>query len=75
MTNNESKFWEEPEEEFNLKLVIGKYLRYWYWFVLSVALAVLGAFFYMRYATPIYSSSAVLLIKDEKKGGLGVWMH
>ncbi len=25
MTNNDSKFWEEPEEEFNLKFVLSKY--------------------------------------------------
>ncbi|WP_028524711.1 GumC family protein [Runella limosa] len=62
------EFWQEKEEEFNLRLFLLKYLRYWYWFVIALAVALGAAFFYLQYTTPIYKVSASILIKDEKKG-------
>ncbi|MCA0230346.1 MAG: polysaccharide biosynthesis tyrosine autokinase [Bacteroidetes bacterium] len=62
------EFWQEKEEDFNLKLFLLKYLRYWYWFVLALVVALGGAFFYLQYTVPIYKVSASILIKDEKKG-------
>ncbi|GAB2544700.1 tyrosine-protein kinase [Spirosoma aerophilum] len=52
----------------NLRSTLMRYLRYWYWFLLSVGLLVTGAFVYLRYQQPIYKSQASLLVKDEKKG-------
>lgn len=48
-----------------------KYVRFLPWFVLSVAVALFGAYAYLRYATPIYSTSATLVIKTEQAGGRG----
>lgn len=62
------EFWQEKEEDFNLKLFLLKYLRYWYWFVLALVVALGGAFFYLQFTVPIYKVSASILIKDEKKG-------
>lgn len=62
------EFWQEKEEDFNLKLFLLKYLRYWYWFVIALAVALCGAFFYLQFTTPIYKVTASILIKDEKKG-------
>lgn len=62
------EFWQEKEEDFNLKLFLLKYLRYWYWFVLALLVALGGAFFYLQFTVPIYKVSATILIKDEKKG-------
>ncbi|AYQ31751.1 polysaccharide biosynthesis tyrosine autokinase [Runella sp. SP2] len=62
------EFWQEKEEDFNLKLFLLKYLRYWYWFVLALVVALGGAFFYLQFTVPIYKVSATILIKDEKKG-------
>jgi len=59
----------QQEEEINLREEFGKYFRYWPWFVGSVLLCVLVAFLYLRYTTPVYQSTATIIIKDEKKGG------
>jgi len=56
------------DEEHSLINLVNRYLSYWKWFVLSVALAVVLAFIYLRYQTPKYEVSASILIKDEKKG-------
>lgn len=62
----------DSSESFNLNAIIQKYLRYWYWFLLVLFLSFLCAFIYLRYATPIYSVSSTVLIKDDKKApGVG----
>ena len=43
-------------------------LRYWPWFVLSVGLALAGAYVYLLYKQPIYRIQASLLLQDEKRG-------
>jgi len=48
--------------------LIFKYLPYWPLFLLLTAAALLGSWIYLRYTTPMYESSARILIKDEKKG-------
>ena len=45
---------------------LGRYLHYWYLFVLGVGLALAGALLYLRYTTPLYSISASVLIKDKR---------
>src|SRR4051794_39464044 len=45
-----------------------KYFPYWPIFLLLMALALAAAWFYLQFTLPVYSSSATLLIKDEKKG-------
>lgn len=62
------EFWQEKEEDFNLKLFLLKYLRYWYWFVIALVVSLCAAFFYLQFTTPIYKVTASILIKDEKKG-------
>jgi len=51
-----------------LKTEILKYLKYWYWFVLGVVLAFLGAYLYLRYTPKIYKSSAKIKILNKTKG-------
>lgn len=66
--NNDLSFWQEEEDNFNLREFLLKYLRYWYWFVLSIVLSGTAAYLYLRYTTPIFEVKATLLIKDEEKG-------
>ncbi|PWK22397.1 capsular exopolysaccharide synthesis family protein [Arcicella aurantiaca] len=68
---NNIDFFQESEDGFDLKIVLLKYLRYWYWFVIALAIAFAGAFLYLQYSTTIYKVTSVLLIKDDKKGGMG----
>lgn len=54
----------------HLRELIFQYLRYWPWFLITVLLALATAFLYLRYTTAVYESSATILIKDDKNGGL-----
>ncbi len=54
------------EQEIPIKEHIVQYLRYWYWFVLMVIIALVGAFIYLRYTPKLYLSKATIVIKDEK---------
>ena len=51
-----------------LRSYLSPYLRQWPWFVLSLALALSGAYLYMLYKQPLYRIEASLLLQDEKKG-------
>jgi tyrosine-protein kinase Etk/Wzc len=55
--------------ETNLFLQLwSRYFPYWPMFILLLMLGVSAAWFYLRYVIPVYESTAVILIKDEKKG-------
>ncbi|WP_196889219.1 GumC family protein [Aureivirga sp. CE67] len=55
---------------FDFKKEIFKFLRHWKWIFLCVIVTVAITSFYLRYATAIYQSSAKILLKDSKGGGL-----
>lgn len=61
-------FQQEEENDFNLKELLYKYLAYWKWFAVSFVIALLAAFIYLKYQTPVYNIQSSILIKDEKKG-------
>ena len=54
-----------PKEEFNIYEILFKYLSHWPWFIVSVIICFFVAHMYLRYSTPIYSSSAKILIKEQ----------
>jgi capsular exopolysaccharide synthesis family protein len=58
---------EEQENNFGGQIIF-KYLPYWPLFLMLTAAAIGGSWLYLRYTTPMYESSARILIKDEKKG-------
>src|ERR1017187_6863049 len=59
----------EEEEESLIEQLVSKYLPYWPIFMMTLLLAVGGAYGYLHYyATPIYEAKAAILIKDEMKG-------
>lgn len=64
----QAQFFEE--DDVNLRDALARYLKYWPWFIISVILCILIAFFYLRYSTPVYHSKATIIIKDEKRGGV-----
>lgn len=55
---------ELPKSDFNLYEILFKYLAYWPWFILSLIICLSGAVFFIRNSTPIYGSSAKILIKE-----------
>jgi len=61
---------EDPNEDFNVREAIERYLGHWQWFVLAVCLSITIAYVYLRYTTPQYQASTTILVKDDKKGGM-----
>ncbi|MCX8531525.1 GumC family protein [Chryseobacterium luquanense] len=59
------------EENLNLREIIKPYLYRWYWFVIGAVLAIVVAWFFLRYTIPVYSSESTLLIKEVKKSTSG----
>ncbi|MBT0607918.1 GumC family protein [Aequorivita echinoideorum] len=55
----------EQEQEVSLREQIDIYLRNWPWFVITMVVAFIIAFIYLRYTVPYYSSTATILIKNE----------
>ena len=60
---------EADDEKIDIQEVLFKYLIHWPWFVGAVLVCLIGAWIYLRMATPVYNISATVLIKDDKKGG------
>jgi capsular exopolysaccharide synthesis family protein len=58
---------EFQEETFNIREIIKPYIHRWYWFVIGAIVAVIAAWFFLRYSIPIYSTESTLLIKEVKK--------
>src|SRR5690625_5265027 len=58
------------DSDIILGVQITLYLLYAPLFIISVIVLVVGSFLYLRYATPIYETKAVILIKDEKNSAL-----
>ena len=67
--NQNGKERQIAEEQIDFRALLFKYIIHWPWFVGTVLLCLVGAWFYLHWATPIYNISATVLIKDEKKGG------
>ena len=68
MTNNELfPLNSEKSESKGLKIILFQYIRFWYLFLICTALALGGAFLYLRYFTvPLYRVYSTMLIKDDK---------
>ncbi|MDT0685242.1 GumC family protein [Autumnicola psychrophila] len=52
--------------EINIREELEKYLRYWPWFVGCVLLALAIAYLNLRQTTPVYATTASIIIKDGK---------
>ncbi|MDH7446550.1 GumC family protein [Aquimarina sp. 2201CG14-23] len=54
------------KSSFNLKDEIAKYLKKWYWFVISVSIFGTLAYLHIRYTIPQYNVSGTILISQEE---------
>lgn len=55
---------DEETSGFDYKTFLVKLLMYWPWIVGCVLVALIGAFFYLKTLTPLYTVSSSVLIKD-----------
>ncbi|VXC55728.1 MULTISPECIES: GumC family protein [Chryseobacterium] len=62
---------EAQEESLNIREIIKPYIYRWYWFIIGAIVAVIVAWFFLRYSIPVYSTESTLLIKEVKKSTAG----
>lgn len=60
---------DEETPGFDYKAFLVKLLMYWPWILGSIVVFLIGAFFYLKTLTPLYTVSSSVLIKNENKGG------
>ncbi|WP_407489079.1 GumC family protein [Elizabethkingia anophelis] len=53
-------------EEVKINEIIKPYLLKWPWFIICAVLAVIVAFFILKFVTPVYQIQSTVLIKDAK---------
>ncbi len=63
---NNYQLEDEETSGFDYKAFFFKLLMYWPWIVGCVLVALVGAFFYLKTLTPLYTVSSSVLIKDDK---------
>lgn len=68
MVDNATETPRREERNFDLKQFLFRYLRYWYLFVISMALALGFAKYYNWYKNPVFAVTAKLMVKDDKVG-------
>ncbi|KRT18046.1 capsular biosynthesis protein [Pedobacter ginsenosidimutans] len=59
----------DEEDNINIKEILNKLIDKWPWFIISIFLCVLIAFFYTKYTSPLYQINAKVLVNDDEKGG------
>ena len=62
----------QPEGQFGqeyIKFLATKYLRNWYWFVLTLVVSMVGMFAYLTTLKYTYSAQASILIKEDDRVG------
>jgi len=58
----------EEKNAIDLHKIIGRFLVHWPWFLGCLVAALVIAFLYLRYSTPLYKVNAKILVQDDKKG-------
>ena len=56
------------EDTIDIKKFLFKILSHWYWFALSLFIALSASYLVNRYSEPIYSVSATVIVRDDAKG-------
>lgn len=68
--NNLPQPTSSEEDSINVKRYLSIFMSNWYWFAISVFIALTLAYGINRYSQKIYSVSASMLIKDDQNGGM-----
>lgn len=69
LNNTSDEALESPSvkelKDFNVKELVLKYARYWYWFLLCFILFTSFAYLSLRYSIPLYDVSSTIVISQE----------
>ncbi|WP_026452710.1 GumC family protein [Aequorivita capsosiphonis] len=58
---------DSENDQIDIKGIIYRYLPYWPWMLLSIVIALLGAFFYLRYTPNSYNTTAKVKVLTDKE--------
>ena len=56
------------DDSIDLKKIIFRFLRNWYWFGGSIVIAISIGYLYNKFATPVYEINSTILVEEEKSG-------
>lgn len=62
--------FQEQDDSFDFKALLFKIYDIWYYVLLSVMVALAGAYIYNKYLTPVYSVSTSVMFKNQPKRDL-----
>ena len=62
--NTPENFLNKENDSFDIVKEIRYYTFFWPWFLVTVLMSGIGAYFYLRYADTVYQTSAILQVKD-----------
>src|SRR5690554_4666732 len=57
---------ENNEETISIMEILLRFVRYWKWFVVGIAVALVIVFLYLRYTTPVYNVSSSIILKEAR---------
>ena len=68
--NNPQDFQQEQQQSVDYKVLLFKFYRYWYFFAITVFIALIIAFIFNKYTSPVYEVKTSILIKDKSENKL-----
>ncbi|MBS1781995.1 MAG: polysaccharide biosynthesis tyrosine autokinase [Bacteroidetes bacterium] len=72
MENNQiSDTLRQINSGIDFKRILGALVSKWHWFIISLIITTACGYLYLRYTTPLYSISSMLLVEDKQKSGVG----
>lgn len=63
--------YQEKNEQIDVKEILEKYLRYWYFFIIAIIISFFIGLLFLRYTPKVYNASTTILVKDENNTSLG----
>ena len=65
---NQNPFLAEENTSVDIKKELLQYLQFWPWFLICLFISIGSAYFYLRYASRVYDTTAKIKILDEEGG-------
>ncbi|MCI0472664.1 MAG: Wzz/FepE/Etk N-terminal domain-containing protein, partial [Ignavibacteria bacterium] len=74
MENELNNIYQQPqsqqEEAFDYKAFFFKIYRHWYFFILTIIVALIIAFLFNKYTKPVYEVSTTVIIKNDRNANI-----
>ena len=74
--NNTEKYQQDTQNQLqnagtiDLMAILNLIIKNWYWFLITLAIALFCARFYISHTIPVYRTSATILINERQDGTL-----